>query len=698
MRKTVTIAVIIVAALCAFTTRAADKPTVEALKKDLASVVTPADSVRLLYDIFDIQSRCDQGETCEMIYHTAMRAGDQTSALDALRHLANMYSNNDSLQEIFEKRAHEMPGDSDDKKETEVFTYLARINMLSSLNDEEQVRQKLNKLLKKYTSSEHKDLYQHIETLFTICILLGHSTKGELLNDYLDRLGDLIDQLPNPLSPLRSKYLVEKAIISTINGNHASAIQADKKLLETVRRLEINYHKQGRHHREYARSYYSIYRRMLSNHAALTPQEIEKIYREIQKLAEQSPEVAADYARNPRPDIYYYMATRRYSEAIPLLQKAASNPVNKLVKMSLLRDLKTAATQTGDSVTLLRTLIEYNDCLEDYIHKKSVERMRELQILYNVNDLKLENSKLETGMRERDILSHKRFIFYSMLAFLGLLGFVIILMRQNRRIRRMIKDATASNNALLAERERLKLTQEDLIKARDRAHDADHKKTEFINNMSHEVKEPINAIVGYSQLIVDSVDDERRQYLERYSNIITLNAELLLKLVNDVLDSSALENGAMKVDPKIITMQSVASISAASIANSIKPDVKFIMKPPEEDEINFRSDPQRVEQVLLNLLSNAAKFTYHGTIELSWGIDKDNNKVWFAVTDTGPGIPEGKEELIFRRFEKLGSYTQGTGLGLHICRLVARVLGGEVKLDTSYDDGSRFVFTLPRNM
>lgn len=697
MKKTVTIAVIIVAALCAFTSRA-EKPSVESLRKELASAVTPADSVRLLYNIFDIQSRREQGATCEMIYHTAMRAGDHTSALDALRHLANMYSNSDSLQAIFEKRAHEIPGESDDKKETEVFTYLARINTLSSLNDEERVRQKLNKLLKKYTTTEHEDLYQHIEALFTICILLGHSTKGELLSDYLDKLGSLIDQLPNPLSPLRSKYLVEKAIISTLNGNHASAIQADKKLLETIKRLEINYHKQGRYLRGYERSYYSIYRRMLSNHPALTPQEIEKIYREIQKLVAENPDVAADYARNPRPDIYYYMATRRYREAIPLLQKAVAYPPNKLVRMPLLRDLKTAASQTGDSATLLKALVEYNNSLEEYIKKKSLERMRELQILYNVNDLKLENSKLETGMRERDILSHKRFIFYSMLAFLGLLGFVITLMMQNRRIRRMVKDATASNNALLAERERLKLTQEDLIKARDRAHDADHKKTEFINNMSHEVKEPINAIVGYSQLIVDSVDDERRQYLERYSNIITLNAELLLKLVNDVLDSSALENGAMKVDPKIITMQSVAAVSAASIANSIKPDVKFITKPPKEKEINFRSDPQRVEQVLLNLLSNAAKFTYHGTIELSWGMDKDTGKVWFAVTDTGPGIPEGKEELIFRRFKKLGSYTQGTGLGLHICRLVARVLGGEVKLDTSYDNGSRFVFTLPRNL
>ncbi len=688
----------ILAALCAAAAGTGNDSAIDSLRKDLSRTSTAADSIRILYHILDIQSRKGQILTCEQLYRTAVASGDEATALDALRHLANMYTRNDSMQAIIEQRVHEIPGNSDDKRETEVFTYICRINTLSESKNDDQISNRLHKLLKKYATASHDDLYQHIETLFTICILLGHSTRGELLGNYLDKLGALIDQLPNKLSPLRSKYFTKRAIISTLNNNHASAVHADKKLLEIIRNLEISYSKKGRHKRDYERYYYNIYRRMLSNYTALNPNEVQRIYSEVKKLVAKGGDVAVDYKRNPRPDIYYFLATNRYNEAIPLLKKAVSDPANATIRMSLLRELKRAAEHTGDSETLLRTLIDYNQCLEDYIEMKSLERLRELQILYNVSDLKLENSKLEQDMREREILNHKRLMIYGLIALTGLTALLIVLAAKNKRIKRMMKEATANNQKLLNERERLKLTQDDLIKARDRAHAADRRKMEFINNISHEVKEPVNAIVGYSQLIVDSVDDERRQYLEQYSNIVTLNTELLLKLVNDVLDASSLENGGIKVEPKIISMQSVASMAGASITGKLNPGVKFITKYNDSEEINIKSDPQRVEQVLINLLSNAAKFTLHGTIELSWGHDKATDKAWFAVTDTGPGIPEGKEEIIFRRFEKLSDYTQGTGLGLHICRLLAKVLGGEVTLDSSYTNGSRFVFTLPRNL
>lgn len=696
MTKVLFSVVLLMAALCAAATD--NDPAIDSLRQELSRTSNAADSIRILYHILDAQSRKGQILTCEQLYRTAIASGDEATALDALRHLANMYTRNDSMQAVIEQRVHEIPGTSDDKKETEVFTYLCRINTISESKNDDQIRNRLNKLLKKYATASHDDLYQHIETLFTICILLGHSTRGELLNNYLDKLGALIDQLPNKLSPLRSKYFTKKAIISTLNNNHASAVQADKRLLEIIRNLEISYNEKGRHKRGYERYYYNIYRRMLSNYTALSPNEVQRIYSEVKKLVAKGGDVAMDYERNPRPDIYYLLATNRYNEAIPLLKKAVTDPANAPIRMSLLRELKRAAEHTGDSETLLHTVIDYNQCLEDYIEMKSLERLRELQILYNVSDLKIENSKLEQDMREREILSHKRLVTYGLIALAGLTVLLIVLMAKNKRIKQMVKEANANNQKLLNERERLKLTQNDLIKARDRAHAADRQKMEFINNISHEVKEPVNAIVGYSQLIVDSVDDERRQYLERYSNIVTLNAELLLKLVNDVLDASSLENGGMKVEPKIISMQSVASMAEASIVGKLNPGVKFITKCADSEEINFKSDPQRVEQVLINLLSNAAKFTQHGTIELSWGHNKATGKVWFAVTDTGPGIPEGKEEIIFRRFEKLSNYTQGTGLGLHICRLIAKVLGGEVTLDSSYTNGSRFVLTLPRNL
>jgi signal transduction histidine kinase len=112
-------------------------------------------------------------------------------------------------------------------------------------------------------------------------------------------------------------------------------------------------------------------------------------------------------------------------------------------------------------------------------------------------------------------------------------------------------------------------------------------------------------------------------------------------------------------------------------------------------DFTLKTDRQRVLQLLSNYLSNACKFTHEGEIMLDYYVDEQLKTVTFSVTDTGIGIPVDKAEIIFNRFEKLNSFEQGTGLGLHVCRLIAKTLHGEVRLDTSYTSGSRFIFVHP---
>ena len=114
-----------------------------------------------------------------------------------------------------------------------------------------------------------------------------------------------------------------------------------------------------------------------------------------------------------------------------------------------------------------------------------------------------------------------------------------------------------------------------------------------------------------------------------------------------------------------------------------------------EDTYTLVTDSMRVQQILLNFLNNAVKYTEQGEITLTYTINEQEQQVIFAISDSGPGIPSDKAEQIFNRFEKLNSFSQGNGLGLHICRLIAQALQGEVKLDTTYTRGARFIFIHP---
>ena len=117
---------------------------------------------------------------------------------------------------------------------------------------------------------------------------------------------------------------------------------------------------------------------------------------------------------------------------------------------------------------------------------------------------------------------------------------------------------------------------------------------------------------------------------------------------------------------------------------------------PYDDELNVTTDARRVEQVLTNLLSNGAKFTDEGYVRLTYTINPSDHTLTFSVEDSGVGVPKGKEEVIFERFEKLSNLTPGTGLGLNISRTIAKMLGGTVIVDTTYEGpGARFLFTIP---
>ena len=228
--------------------------------------------------------------------------------------------------------------------------------------------------------------------------------------------------------------------------------------------------------------------------------------------------------------------------------------------------------------------------------------------------------------------------------------------------------------------------------AKDRAEESSRLKSAFLANMSHEIRTPLNAIVGFSDVLASGGSSEDEQ--QGYVDIIKTNSDLLLSLINDILDVSRLEADRVTFTFEECDVVPLCQRVLASVSQARKSENEFIFE-CDRESMDMRTDTQRLQQVIINLLSNADKFTRNGKITLGLKVDEKQREVLFSVSDTGTGIPLEKQKLVFERFEKLNEYVQGTGLGLSICKLTVEKWGGEIWVDPGYTDGARFVFTHP---
>ena len=241
-------------------------------------------------------------------------------------------------------------------------------------------------------------------------------------------------------------------------------------------------------------------------------------------------------------------------------------------------------------------------------------------------------------------------------------------------------------------REVLEFSEKELIKAKDKAEESDRLKSAFLANMSHEIRTPLNAIVGFSSLLCD--DTTSPQEREEFRSLVTKNSELMLTLISDILDISRLETGKITFNYRTEDIGVICQQVIQTTAHGRKDGVVWIFRPSAESYMLY-TDAQRLTQVLINLMTNANKFTDKGSITLAYDVQEENNLVLFSVTDTGCGIPIENQGKVFNRFEKLNEFKQGTGLGLAICKQIALVFGGDIWVDPEYTGGSRFVFAHP---
>ena len=223
-----------------------------------------------------------------------------------------------------------------------------------------------------------------------------------------------------------------------------------------------------------------------------------------------------------------------------------------------------------------------------------------------------------------------------------------------------------------------------LIEARKKAEESDRLKMAFLANMSHEIRTPLNAIVGFSDLLAESDDREERF---GYLKIVQENNELLLQLISDILDLSKIEAGTFKFINDRVNVYQLCNEIVRSYSIKIKNhQVKLIFD--EQSPVYYiTSDKNRVIQVLSNFINNAQKFTSQGTITLGYEL-LPNHELKLYVCDTGQGIAEEKQKVIFDRFVKLNTFVQGTGLGLSICKSLVKQMGGQIGVNSKEGEGS----------
>lgn len=361
----------------------------------------------------------------------------------------------------------------------------------------------------------------------------------------------------------------------------------------------------------------------------------------------------------------YYTESKEYAKALNIFDTILSHTqtAGSYKSLLILQERAQLLALMGKNEEACQAYESLNTLKDSLDATNYIRQINELHTLYQIDKNELDNLN-----RQKTIL-YWSWLTISSIVILIIL-FIISIKRSNKKLQQ---------------------SQQELEIARKQEENYIRAKSLFLSNMSHEIRTPLNALSGFSSILTEeTIDNETRQ---QCSDIILQNSELLLKLINDVIDLSSLEVGKMTFNYEQCDTVAICR-NVIDMVEKIKQTNAEVRFSSTLQSLQLTTDNARLQQLLINLLINATKFTPQGTITLELEKQTEDTAL-FSVTDTGCGIPKNHQNKIFNRFEKLDENAQGTGLGLSICQLIIEQLGGKIWIDPDYNQGARFLFTHP---
>lgn len=666
-------------------TTAAEPIAKDSLKNILQSTSSAQQKLETLTNLMDITRQEEQLDYAKQLYREALATDNDYYKEAALTEILRNYVNND-VKDSANFYLAEAERELDGKARDYLVTYMKTVmNVRVFFYTKSEEGQKLieNALFKLETGKNLTDI-EKMSINYQLAMQMGARVdpgkEAEMYKKICFHFKEVLALTDK--EPLRYSYLFR------LNPLHVLSLGSptpEEQIKYTLQYLAIQ--KEYAASKEMKKRPYTNKRHLMNAYSVLAAatKTIGKdsatyYYKEFLNLIDQYPEdaqVSREYE--------YYITAINHFKSIGKYKRVIE------FEDSLIGVYAAVPTFRGNIVLLLKEKVDAYDSLKMYkeaylTYKDYVvlldsarlqsmkDQLKDLEIQKNVNELVIEKKALEVELQK----SQGQLYFFFALFLLVVCAAIYVFFRLGK-IKSLYRDLQESNRLV--------------ILASEKAQESERMKSAFIKNMCHEVRTPLNAINGFSEMITsDGLSNEEKK---EFSKIIFTNCNNLTSMMNDVLVIAQLDssNETVPLEPVNINLLCQHEISQLKTIQ-LKPDIDYQIEGDKEKDLTY-TNPTYFSLIIAHLLNNANKFTTKGHITLAYEQINDGEAMQIRVTDTGSGIPADKSEWIFERFTKSDDFIPGSGLGLYLCRLVVERLKGTIVVDTAYVQGARFVLTLP---